>query len=733
MVLYMTSSVMCPCLQDTNTTLLGNCYSDHPWPAMPKHMRTITEDSLEYRLDSSQGNNSRPSSRGGLLGSTTGHNRASSAGTTDMSVASPLSNHSRTPTSALSASLAAAAGDGTSLAFRHSHSHSNSGGSGTTGAVLSASNTMMSPLSRSSSAQPNAVDSTLYAQEPAALSVRVSLDSLGPCSVRTRITHNSSSSRSSPDDDSSFSVGNGSRQSSPDLEGATSSRSSTPRSTYTLNGGTNTATARDISFGGMANSQQLQTAQQGLHAPGLSLLGVETEQVHLSGLSHTEPPAAASHGAAAAHAHHSSVDFSAMHLADLSRPVVGTPSPEGCDGCPDHDDGSQHATVSSEEARWSPFARSGHLATSIAAAGVGHADSFWRLGVQRVEGVQSQPAQGVQGSVQQQDMQRRSDGKQRFIRPEPGWRPPAEAATELSPQGTSTDSHPPQSQSQPQPNSKQRDAVSVQGTPDVAPEHASMQASRQQPSSHNGLQRPAATSTIAANKETVNSSAVPVTHASTGLQGLHARAQRQRVMPRNICTGPSACNSSEPSPGQTVGGWAPSGHQQGSKGSQSAATSHSGHSRVTSPFAASTFITPRDAVAVAGAAVGAGQELVAPQMHNTLLSPMGPGMLIDPLDQLNTAASVSDADIEVVNSAYRRDCVAYDWWKELDATAFGKYDANGQQGEQVQHDRSLFCVWHSRTLCGLAKLDEGIRELDNNTDSTELQRWLSLHPSLTSI
>lgn len=669
------------------TPPLSSSLSDQPfqWPSIPKHMRTITEDSLEYRLDSSQGNNSRPSSRGGLLGGSIGHNRASSAGTGDLAASSPssASGHSRAQASALSASLAAA-GDSSNL----SHSHSHSGGSATGGAATGsapASNTMMSPLSRTSSAQPVVMRSSSNsgqqqpsiagAQEPVMLSGRASVDSVGPCSVCTRITHDTSSGRSSPADDGSYNDAS-SRQSTPAR--GRSSRGSSPETSNTADSSfvsAGVAAVRDLSFGGMAQLEQQRLDRLGVGA-GLNVLGVDSGQVHLSGLAAGSVTGQATPETAQRphHGYQTSVDFGALHLEDLSRPETPL-SPEGGFISPQQRPSRvQRNRGDSTGGRWSPFANSEQLATTIAAGGVANTDDFWSVGVQRMQGVQSHPVeQAPAGSGAQQPLPEGSN-KERFVRPGPGWQPPsAGGAVQQLGLGSAVGT----GQSQQQAPGMQ--GASGPAAPANLKSAATLRGSEEQPDTVAQLHtQPHASLVISGNVASgASSAATSRVSSGTTLQGLHARAQRQRVMPRNISTaagGPSGRNSSEPSPGQAGATWTGSGWQpQPTKGSNSGATSHSG--------IGSSFITPRDTQAVAGAAIGAGQELVAPAL--ALMSP-GPAMktLADVALRLQNVANVSEAEeeeVEYISNNYRRATrVVNPWWKTLDEADYMQYDDDGK-------------------------------------------------------
>ncbi|KAF8073110.1 AAP5 [Scenedesmus sp. PABB004] len=642
---------------------------------VPKHMRTITEDSLEYRLDSSQGNTSRPSSRGGVVGGV-GHQRGSSGGTGELCSASPSHSHS-------GGSGGAAAAPG--------------GGGAAAGAAA------MSPLSRGSSAQQAGAAS--QAQHPAGgtprqsgaseLTVRHSadMDSLGPSSVCTRITHNSSSGRSTPEDGlNSYSCCHSDASSSP-APGARSGRGSSPdgggagagSAEASFVSGSSSAAARDISFGGMAAGAGAPAA-----AGAADAAGIGPEQVELGGLGappRAGAPAAAPEGARGPHhGYESSVDFSAMNLADLSRP--DTPlSPE--DGGVTSPEPIRRRRTATGSGRWSPFASCEQIASTIAAGGVAGAADPWSGDVRRVQGVHSNPATAG-GAGGQAGPGAGAGNKGRFVRPGPGWAPPPSAGSSvqpLNPAGSSAGSGQPQ---QPLP----------------AGPHA--------PGGGSAVAGAAVGAGIAVASAGGGRSGEPSPGAPPGRSGsggLGARSARPRVQPpwtsissASAASGPSGRNSSEPSPGQQAAagswqqgsGWAQQGSARTGTGS-SAATSNSGHSRLVSPFT-STFVTPRESQAVAGAAVGAGQGLTAAAVAaaaagGTAAAAAGGPLAVAVNERLEQYAKDSgdarggggggdgDGDGAARLDDSRR--VAYHWWKELPADSIArKCDSIAGSGDQ---------------------------------------------------
>lgn len=750
---------------------------DTPWPPlMPKHMRTITEDSLEYRLESSQGNTSRPSSRGGVM-SGVGHNRASSAGTGDLSAASPSSAansaslHCRTPMAALSGSLVAGLADG-GRAHRHSHSHSHSGGSGS-GGPAGAPAATPSPLSRATSAtgQPQAGSASpagvalgssnggcgpsqqqqqgftpLHQGAGIDISNRGSIDSLGPSSVCTRITHNSSSGRSSPcdpaggsseDDEDCNSRPNTNRSCSPPLGGSSSSRASgralSPSDTAVTEtastASVGSAAPRDISFGGsLAVSQQRSAAQDDV--------ALSAEHVQLEGLAGSSTPSVSALGPAAAgrlsrHGYETSVDFSALHLEDLSR--ADTPlSPEDGGFLSPEPMGSRRRRVTAGSAggRWSPFASCEQLASTIAADGVAGEDAC-SAEVQQVPGTQSHAvAEAAAGSGRAQGsevLQGRASNKQRFLRPGPGWHPPSPAAVSVLQLDSGEHSGSEQLQQHQEPAQLQQQAAAPHlHAADAAVAGAVMGAGDTTSAGSSNSHRVRGNAQQQGGLEQSLSDHTTRPMSASGVQS--SRSQRQRVAGQYSRTGSaggghSGRNSSEPSPTFQHQMWQQGGWQQqssqphSSRGTGSSATSNSGHSRLVSPIA-STQVTPRDS-AVAGASVGAGQELTAA----AVAAAVGTGTLGgQPYGK--AAAIVASAAGGLSGSAMQRvhelmfddredrqgssrgldgqpPPVAFHWWKELPVESIRKVDSAPRLADE---DQMAFPDLEGEGGCGVCHL-----------------------------
>lgn len=670
----------------------GGGISSGFWPSVPKHMRTITEDSLEYRLDASLGA-SRPSSRGGHAGPAGARNSSSGADVSPNSASTP-------GTSALSASLATqaaavavAAGGGSSMDSSSSSTpHAqNAGGAG-------AAACSPSPLSRTSSAVPPSPLGGGFGAAAAAppaggvledgrgASLAASMAAMQHLASREGSTAPRASVASLDSIDERSSVGtciiHSSLPSSPGMgEGSlsnVSSRSGTPGLPETPPD--SAATGRDISFagdalmgfggagagggitlqgafaaaampsssGGNSGRNSCSNLGGGLEA---SLRPVNQGDVHISFLP-TAAAAAGTHsapGSSGGSRHHSvceSVDFSKAQLQDLSR--ADTPAGMEADASNPGSLGmTRRRTTGDAEsgggsARWSPFAASDHIAGSIAAAGVAGWHELVGAG-----GGQEPEARSRSFSTQQQ--QGTSSRQQQ--------QPAAGNAVQQQRRQSAQDGDSSRGGSFSQRRQQQQQAGSGNGS-----------------SSQHGLGR----------------SCHGSSNGSSSASG-SSKLQRQRVQQ------PSRHSSSEPSPSsQTCNlppGWSAGWqHQQGAQGQgPQLRCSSSTTSRALSPVGGA--FVPSQAQAVAGAAVGAGQELTPAALA---AASGGPGSLADAAaDRLQRMLDCEPDAFWGPDAAHgpfggeRR--VAYHWWKELPADTLRKCDSLGseQQAWQEYGDRPL--------------------------------------------
>jgi len=728
------------CNQAANSAFPG-----HFWPPVPKHMRTITEDSLEYRLDASLGA-SRPSSRGGLAGPVNATRNSSSSGA-DLSPCSVATRNAHAAALAMAAQAAAgaaaAAGNGSTSGLLSTDGSSSSAlqgagaSGGSTGAAcapssLSRTSTVTStaglaggaplPLLGSAGTQ-DGLDDRGPATQPAVGSAAASRAPSLAAGIAHHVSREAGHLRASITSldsiDEHSSVGtciiHHSAPSSPGLEGAstTSSRScsASPLPDEAAQDSSGQGTARDISFAGSGMAVTLQgpfaeAAMAAADSSGSS--GASSEHVfaldaeplpsvgsgqQLQGdleatlgpisqeeVTITVVEEAEEHKAAGAeslqrrrkqrreHGHECSVDFSKQNLPDLSNvdvSLLDPDTPQALHSAGSVELGQQHASgegVTGSAARWSPFANSDGIASSIAAAGVAVVGSNEPWGGAEAVAAASRPGSGLpaassnsKGSQQSSASAGQRHGstaaalKQHAqqVTQVPGVQPQQQRA---SPQGdwqqqqqqaaVAQAGQQPQQQT-PSPNQQQQQAPSLQGS-----QH---RLSRSQQGSSNG-----STSTSSS-----------------------SRQQRQRVQQSSLQS------SSEPSPGSQAGippcwsaSWQHHHHQQQQVQQRTVAnpnSSSNNNSRALSPVGGS-FLTLQTQ-AVAGAAVGAGQELTPA----ALAAAAGAGSLAEAAAERLQQMLFEGLDLGPCGDELGRRVdqrrVAYHWWKELPTEQLRKCDS----------------------------------------------------------
>lgn len=758
------------CFQAANSGISG-----HFWPPVPKHMRTITEDSLEYRLDASLGA-SRPSSRGGQSLPVNGTRNSSSSGNDG----SPSAAATR---SAHAAALAAAQANGSVTNFLSSDGSNSSsavlqgaGTSGSSGAALGPS-----ALSRSSTATatlaPPAVAAAAGAEaaastgplrllgvsaaqaaaedgsgtitasagasrapslggsfpaqhasrEAAQLRASItSLDSIDECSsLGTCIIHNSAPS--SPGlEGCSLSSREGSPM--PDDQGADSSANDISAHGSSGRVSMGNSAGRDISFAGGAagsatcgsggvclqgafaeaamaagsssggssrsGSEQVAQLDDGVLAAAGSgeqlqsdleatLKPVSQEEVSITVLEvDSKTGSAAGSGSISsssvsgsevkrhrkerrAHAYESSVDFSKQHLPDLSHMDVTLLDPEQeglqrLSSMQDKQAGASEAGIG--PARWSPFAKSDGIASSIAAAGVAliaNDEPWGRAAAETAAEVRAGKPSAIAASSQAKGVQQGSSSR--------GQRSAAANLKQQAIQLTHVQ--------QPQQQTRAGPQIGVQS----AFAQAAQQPQQPSPRQEQQQQQQLGKVSLHGSQQSLNGRSQYNSSNGSTTTSTSSRQQRQRVQQ------PSLHSSSEPSPVSQAGippCWSASWqHQQAQaqlraglpQGNPSSSSNNT--SRAMSPVDRS-FLTLQTQ-AVAGAAVGAGQELTLTPAALAAAAG-GAGTMADAAAERLQQMLQEGLDLQGGHDPGKQGLerrVAYHWWKDLPAEQLRKCDS----------------------------------------------------------
>jgi hypothetical protein len=340
-----------------------------------------------------------------------------------------------------------------------------------------------------------------------------------------------------------------------------------------------------------------------------------------------EPPATTAAGKKR-HAHECSVDFSKQHLPDLSGMDVFMLDPEAAVHRQQQPTGPDQPGQQQAGPRWSPFANSDGIASSIAAAGVAMGAGWDPLGAAAAHARQQRKARDKRSGPDSQG--RRSVGglKQQAVQLMQQTQEPQQQQAETMQQGRQQSAFAQAAQQPRQPSPTQQQQQ--QGGTSVQPSQQGF--GRSQHGSSNGS---SSTSTS-------------------------SRQQRPRVQQASLQS------SSEPSPVSQNGTIPPcwsvstSYHQQHTMQRANASSSSNGTSRALSPVGGS-FLNNLQTTAVAGAAVGAGQELTPAALAAAAAAEESEETLHNLLNQVSDQQGCR-AEADRLCEAHR---VAYHWWKEL--------------------------------------------------------------------